>query len=481
LEADAIRLLRVGELAEALAKAKSATIRARTLRGAHGLHVLLLLQQGRKEESTAAFDSAVTLPVDSADACDALAYAAKALGRHEDANRLYHATVALAPRTPGFWYNVASSDRSFGRLVEAEAACDRAIALDAAQYPSYLLRAEVRVQSPTCNHVAELKALLSDRTLSSRGRMFLAYALGKELDDLGRYDEAFGWFATGARTRRQNLSYDVAVDELKIARICEEFKKSVVLSSASLFDSGRYIFVVGLPRSGTTLVERILTGLPGVRSVGETDNFARALVAATPPGAGDLFARARAVNPVDVADQYRQLAGAGSVGCKILEKLPMNYLYLGAIRRALPGARLIWVRRSPLDTCLAMYRTLFGKGYPFSYDFQELARYFAAYARLMSHWRTVLEDSLFEISYEQLVADPASVGAAMAASCDLQWKHDAIHVQHNASVSLTASASQVRRPIYGSSSGKWRSYRNHLAPLISAMRKHDIPLPPEAI
>jgi hypothetical protein len=111
----------------------------------------------------------------------------------------------------------------------------------------------------------------------------------------------------------------------------------------------------------------------------------------------------------------------------------------------------------------------------------ELARYFAAYARLMAHWRAVLGDNLVEISYEKLVADPASAGAAMAASCGLEWRRDAIQVQHNASVSLTASASQVRRPIYGSSTGKWRNYRDHLAPLISAMREHHIPLPPEAL
>ncbi len=382
----AIRLLRVGELAQALARAESATIRAPTLRGAHALQVLVLLKQGRKEESSAVLDSALTLPVDSAEACDALSPMRPwRFGRHEEANRLYHATVMLAPKDPGFWYNLASSDRSFGRLVEAEAACDRAIALDAAQYPSYLLRAELRVQSPACNHVAELDAILSQSALDSRGRMFLAYALAKELDDLGRYDEAFGWFAAGAAcTRRQNLSYDIAVDELKIARISDEFTKNLVLSSAAVSDSGRYIFIVGLPRSGTTLFERILTGLTGIRSIGETDNFAQALVAATPRGAGDLFARARAADPGEVADRYRQLADTSSGGFKILEKLPMNYLYLGAIRRALPGARLIWIRRSPLDTCFAMYRMrFFGKGYPFSYDFEELARYFAAYARLM--------------------------------------------------------------------------------------------------
>jgi len=127
-----------------------------------------------------------------------------------------------------------------------------------------------------------------------------------------------------------------------------------------------------------------------------------------------------------------------------------------------------------------MYRTLFREAYPFSYELEELARYYVAYERLMKHWRTVLGPQLHEVVYEELVQDPKRIGAEIARHCGVGWSDKAIEIQNNASVSLTASASQVRRPIYGSSSGRWRHYRAHLGPLISALRRYGVKLPPDA-
>lgn len=476
LQLQAYRLMRAGRFEEALPLAEQAVAAQRAVVPAHGMLATILLQLGRRQEAAAVVSTALECQPGTADDYDALAHVSMLLGDHERSNMLYQRVVTLAPQDPRFWYNLASSERSVGRLAEAEKACDRAIELDRAQYPSYLLRAELRVQSSETNHVEQLRSELARSDIDDRARMFLGYAIAKELDDLKQFDEAFRWLSEAARVRKKHLAYDVAADEHKLRRIEETFA-GTPRSDALAADSQRYIFIVGLPRSGTTLLEHILLGLPGVRSNGETDNFSQAMLSAAAPGGVDIFARAAAADPSTVAVRYARLAGGIGNDKKIIDKLPMNYLYLGAIRRALPEARIVLVSRQPLDSCFAMYRTLFGEAYPFSYDFDDLARYYAAYDRLMSHWRKCLGQHLHEVRYEELVGNSAEISAGAAKYCGLQWNAQALEVQARSSVSLTASASQIRRPIYGSSSGRWRRYHTHLQPLLHKLRQLHISLP----
>jgi Flp pilus assembly protein TadD len=476
---EALELLRAGRLREAEHKAREAVEGARVCLPAHGLLASILFRQGDFAAAEHAVITALGLAAGGGDAYDGLAFVSMQMGRHERANALYRRAVERAPADPRLWYNFAASERMFGRLDEAAAACTRAIALDATQYPSYLLRSELRVQTTEANHIAELERQLGATRDDDRAQMFLGYAVAKELDDVGRHDDAFRWFAHAAATRRRHLAYDVAIDERKLEQIARAFPGSPPLRRDAATGSGRFVFIIGLPRSGTTLLERILTGLPGVVSNGETENFSRALLSAAPPGGADVFERAAAADPALVAGHYARLAGHPGAA-RVIEKMPLNYLYAGAIRRALPDARLILVSRAPLDSCFAMYRTLFGAAYPFSYSFEELARYYAAYHRLMDHWRRTLGAGLYEVNYEDLVRTPAEVAARIAAYCDVEWTDRAIHIQNNSAVSLTASAAQVRRPIYGSSSGRWRHYRRHLTALIAALRAGGVDVPQDS-
>src|SRR5579863_9013244 len=224
-DAEAYRLMRAGRLAEALRFARQAVAAKTACSPAHGVLAMILLRLGRAAEADAVIESAAKGAPGDAQAYNSLAHAALALGHHERANALYRRAVELGPNASRHWYNLASSERSFGRLEQAEAACDRAIALNAREYRGYLLRSELRVQTSAANHVAQLRRELARPDLPDEARVLLGYALGKELDDLGQYEDAFGWFSLAADAWRRHLTYDVAADERKLQHIIEEFPR----------------------------------------------------------------------------------------------------------------------------------------------------------------------------------------------------------------------------------------------------------------
>ncbi|MEO1964676.1 sulfotransferase [Hyphomonas sp.] len=458
----AARLLRNGKITDAISILRPILQEARTIGRAHALYLEAMITAGDHRHALEFLQTSLNSPVDSADAYDALAYFSRMLGQHEISLQMYRLASEAAPNDAQIWYNRATSEHSLGNHSKAYEACSRALDLDRGFRPAVLLRSEISRATSTQNNISDLRERLLESS-DTQARGYILFALGKELHEIGLYDEAFKAFAEASAIKRRSLQYDVATDEHKLRRIAEAFHSRK--TSPERPAPGQHVFIIGLPRSGTTLTERLVGGLAGIRSNNETNNFSTALMHHTQRKSGDVFSDAAQADFKNVAAHYNLLAAHDGYAGKIIEKLPFNYLYVGAILQALPDASIIWVRRNPMDSCFAMYRTLFGAAYPFSYDFEDLARYYAAYSKLMEHWAELYSDRIAFVDYEQLVSKTDSIGPELASFCGLDWNNDALDITSNSSASLTASAAQIRTPINTRSVHIWREYGTHLSEL----------------
>jgi tetratricopeptide (TPR) repeat protein len=388
----------------------------------------------------------------------------------------YDAAVKLAPDDPLFVFNRAAVRRFLGDLAGAEADYDRVIALKPADYEAYKNRSDLRPQTLERNHIGQLERLAAAGVADWRGAVQIHYALAKEHEDLGDHGRAFEWLQRGSKIRRAHIRYDVKNDVATAAWIAEAFPTAPGGPTVGASDAAP-IFIVGLPRTGTTLVDRIVGSHSQIQSAGELTHFAFAVVDAARGRSGrahlprrELIAQSAGVDFAALGRDYlARVNAASTIPRRFTDKMPLNYLYCGLIRRALPNARIVHLNRHPMAACYAMYKTLFADGYPFSYDLDEIASYYIAYRRLMDHWQSTMPDGILPLHYEALVADQVGETRRLLAFCDLPWEDACVRFHENPAPSTTASAAQVRRPLYDSSVAQWRHYASELAGLGSRL------------
>lgn len=389
--------------------------------------------------------------------------------------------LELEPDSARLHYNLASVQRFLGDLEAAEASAGRAIELNPGEYDAWLLRSSLRTWDASNHHVDALRATLEQPGHQPLAEAMLCYALGKELEDLGEYGESFASFERGARARRSLLQYDVSEDEAFIEAIIEVYNAELLHDGAEGHASREPIFVLGLPRTGTTLVERILGSHDEVTSAGELTQFTRLIAARAQQRIPDPAAGLSRANMVRLTAgiDFRELGQAYIESTRpdtghtprFIDKFPSNTLNVGAIHKALPEARIVLLERHPMASCFSMYKALFTDIYPFSYDLEELGRYFIAHQRLLQHWLDTLPGRIHRVRYEQLVNDPEAETRLLLEYCGLPWQDACLAFQDNPQASTTASASQVRQGIYSSSLDTWRHHAERLAPLEKMLRE----------
>src|SRR5512138_109570 len=388
-------------------------------------------------------------------------------GAHEKAVAPYRQAVALDPSKTNYWYNLGAALQFVGDFTEAEQAYRRVLELEPTHPRAWSALAEVG--SLTDIDARALEAELRGTLISADAELHLCHALAKHHEARCEYAKAYALLERGKRRKRAEIGYSIESDR-------ELFQAARETSSAQLggFESSEPIFIVGMPRTGTTLVERIVSSHRDVFAAGELSHFSLAVkqVCGTSSlqvlDTETLAACARA-DMWAIGERYLSATRPRTGHTRrFIDKMPLNFFYAGVIRRALPNAKIICVRRNAMDTCLSNFRQLFATSfryYNYSYDILDTGRYFLEFDALARYWRESLHANYMEIAYEDVVADTERAARRLLEFCGLDFDLACVEFHRNEAPVATASSVQVRRPIYRSAIERWRHYERELAPL----------------
>ena len=410
-----------------------------------------------------------------------LAQAWAAVGDHHRAARYFRRASDTDPSDAGGQFRLASSLLFAGEVEEARERFETTIRLEPRNYYAWYHLIDMVPQTPTANHVAELEARFAEPDPDGTRRLYLGHALAKACEDLGDYPAALEWLARAKAAKRAKAGYSAAFEDATFAAAAAAYGR---LAGEGLA-SEEPIFIGGMPRSGTSLVEAILGAHPDVTPGGELElappivrvlsggQQRHVLDAANFDGlaAADLARLGRAY-----VDATRPLTGETP---RFTDKTPINAVYAGIILRALPKARFIMLRRSPMDSVMSFYRTAFlAEGaYPSMFDLAAAAEHYVRFHRLAEHWRSVLPPERYlEIEYEALVADQEAETRRLLAFLGLAFDASTLRFHERPGVVITASAAQVRQPLFTSAIGRWKRYGDHIEPAARVLREAGIPL-----
>ena len=423
---------------------------------------------GYPEEAVRIAHEAAALTLRTASSHDALGTLFSLCDDPASALAFFERAVRMEPFNCGFQYNLATAYRMLGNIDAAEACLVRVLKSNPADVSAYHMLSDLRTQTKDNNHIRAMRGMLSSVRRGSMDEIVIRFALSKELEDIHDYARSFEHLSAACALYRRRLRYDV-YDDIHTMQRLVHVHRDQQLAANSDCPLDEPVFVLGLPRTGTTLVDRILCGHSQLSSVGESLSFPLACIRTVQRGVEhttklEFVNRSWAVDPAALGIRYLRSVHAtrSPTTGRFVDKQPMNMLYAGLIHRALPRARFVLVMRDPMDACYALFKTLFVGAHPYSYDFHDLGHYFAAWTRLARHWQNLLGDRLLVVEYENLVTHSEAVARQIISHCGLPWESTCLDSHLQRSAVTTASAVQVRQPIHTSSVGKWRHYQKQL-------------------
>jgi tetratricopeptide (TPR) repeat protein len=436
-----------------------------------------LQKEGHHDEAIARYEAAIALNPGYADAYHNLGRACFALDRHEHALVAYEKALAIDPSKPMVHNDIAVTHLVLGHIREAYAAFAVALTREPRNAVIHLNLATLAPFTADDPRLAALEKLAETApSLGENDQIALSFALGKAHADLGNSERSFRHLLGGNTLKRRQIAYDEAATLDSLARIRAVFTPRLMREKSGCGDYSRLpVFIIGMPRSGSTLLEQILASHSGVFGAGEIDDFAKSVMQL--PGGAEGFPEFVSALPIgELRHAGRHYIGRVSArapgATRIVDKMLSNFAYVGLIHLALPNARIIHARRDPVDTCLSCFSQLFLDNQPYAYDLAELGRYYRAYATLMHHWQAALpEGIMLDVRYEDVVADPEGQARRLIAHCGLAWEDRCLAFHETRRPVQTASVAQVRRPIYPDSVGRSHAYRDLLRPLLDALER----------
>ncbi len=439
---------------------------------------LTLHELKRFEEALASYERALLLRPDFAEALSNRGVTLHELKRFEEALASYNRALAFKPALAHANYNMGNVLLELGQLQEAQKAYRDTIGLDAAITGAYIRLAELKFFAPGDADLATMEALAAKTEgLSKIDRMQLDFALGKAYADLKDYHRSFRHLLEGNAGKRTAISYDEKTALALFDRIEAVFTSELIKAKSGGGEpSPMPIFVLGMPRSGTTLVEQIIASHPMVHGAGELQTLSDVILAIRGPDENTItFPESIPTLDVLALKQIgaRYLASVRKLAPtaeRVTDKMPQNYYFAGLIHLALPNAKIIHTVRNPVDTCISCFTKLFAAELNYTYELGELGRYYKRHERLMVHWRRVLPpDRILDVQYEDLIADLEGQARRIILHCGLPWDERCLSFHQTIRPVRTPSATQVRQPIYKNAVGRWRVYEEHLGPLLSAL------------
>jgi tetratricopeptide (TPR) repeat protein len=430
-----------------------------------------LLMLRRRADAREVASEALVVAGDNGKALQAVAKVFAKSGDPERARQIYQQAVTVKGSDATVLYDLATAQFFTGDAEGAEQNIDEFLRTAPKAGHALYLRATLRRQTEERNHVAELEQRLKTGFPDDSSRAACLFALAKELEDLGQDEKSFSALSEATNLKRKTLTHDAASERANIDEVRKTFTREVMETPAVGHEEAGAIFIVGMPRSGTTLLERMLGLHSEVESAEELLDFGQVLAAAARKVQAEhpeknLVEASLSIDFAALGREYMKSARQAARGSRVfIDKMPINFIYCGLIKKALPNARILHLVRDPMDVCYAVYKTLFNQAYPFSYDIDELAGYYTCYHRMMRHWHDVMPGGVLDVPYEDLVTNTEEEARRILAWCGLEWEPAVLNPSENKNPSRTASAAQVREPIYTSSVQKWRKYEAGLAPL----------------